>query len=104
MFHTIEDIRIQWTKVVLPPVFLEEELPLTEAASETIYNARNGVADILSGRDTRLLVLAGPCSIHDTKAAREYAGLLKSAIQEFSNDLHIVMRVYFCLLYTSRCV
>jgi len=95
MFHTIEDIRIQWTKVVLPPVFLEEELPLTEAASETIYNARNGVADILSGRDTRLLVLAGPCSIHDTKAAREYAGLLKSAIQEFSNDLHIVMRVYF---------
>jgi 3-deoxy-7-phosphoheptulonate synthase len=95
MFHTIEDIRIQWTKVVLPPVFLEEELPLTEAASETIFNARKGVTDILAGRDTRLLVLAGPCSIHDTKAAREYAGLLKSAIEEFSSDLHIVMRVYF---------
>ena len=95
MFHTIEDIRIQWTKVVLPPVFLEEELPLTEAASETIFNARKGVADILSGPDARLLVLVGPCSIHDTKAAREYASLLKSAIQDFSNDLHIVMRVYF---------
>jgi 3-deoxy-7-phosphoheptulonate synthase len=49
----------------------------------------------LSGRDTRLLVLAGPCSIHDTRAAREYAALLKSAIKEFRADLRIVMRVYF---------
>jgi 3-deoxy-7-phosphoheptulonate synthase len=95
MFHTTEDIRIQWTKVVLPPVFLEEENPVTEAASATIYNARNEIVEILNGRDSRLLVLAGPCSIHDTKAAREYASLLKTAIQEFSADLRIVMRVYF---------
>jgi 3-deoxy-7-phosphoheptulonate synthase len=94
MFHT-EDIRIQWTKVVLPPVFLEEEHPVTEAASATIYNARTEITDILNGRDTRLLVLVGPCSIHDTKAAREYAALLQAAIQEFSADLRIVMRVYF---------
>jgi 3-deoxy-7-phosphoheptulonate synthase len=95
MFHPTEDIRIQWTKVVLPPVFLEEELPVTEAASETIFNGRQEIAAILNGRDDRLIVLAGPCSIHDVKAAREYAALLKSAIDEFSQELRIVMRVYF---------
>jgi 3-deoxy-7-phosphoheptulonate synthase len=95
MFHTIEDVRIQWTKVVLPPVFLEEELPLTETASTNIFKAREATTGILAGRDPRLLVLVGPCSIHDTMAAREYAVLLKSAIDEFSADLHIVMRVYF---------
>ena len=95
MFHTIEDLRIQWTKVVLPPVFLEEELPITDASSDTIFNARKEICDILDGRDPRLLVLVGPCSIHDTKAAREYAGLLKTAIPEFADDLRIVMRVYF---------
>jgi 3-deoxy-7-phosphoheptulonate synthase len=95
MIYTTEDIRIQWTKVVLPPVFLEEERPVTEAASATIYNARNEISEILARSDPRLLVLVGPCSIHDTKAAREYAALLKSAIAEFSADLRIVMRVYF---------
>jgi len=95
MFHPTEDVRIQWTKVVLPPVFLEEELPVTEAASETIFNGRRQITSILEGGDDRLIVLAGPCSIHDTKAAREYAGLLQSAVAEFSRDLCIVMRVYF---------
>ena len=95
MFHTTEDIRIQWTKVVLPPVFLEEERPVTEGASATIFDARGEISAILNGQDTRLLVLAGPCSIHDTQAAREYAGLLKAAIDEFSAELRIVMRVYF---------
>ena len=95
MFRTTDDIRIQWTKVVLPPVFLEEERPVTEAASETIFNARAEIIDILNRRDDRLLVLAGPCSIHDTKAAREYAALLQGAITEFSQDLRVVMRVYF---------
>jgi 3-deoxy-7-phosphoheptulonate synthase len=95
MFHTTEDIHIQWTKVVLPPVFLEEERPVSEAASATIFNARSEITSILNGRDDRLLVLVGPCSIHDTKAAREYAALLKTAIDEFSADLRIVMRVYF---------
>jgi 3-deoxy-7-phosphoheptulonate synthase len=95
MFHTTEDLRIQWTKVVLPPVFLEEERPATEASSATIFDARHEIQEILAHRDPRLLVLVGPCSIHDTKAAREYAGLLKTAIAEFSDDLRIVMRVYF---------
>jgi len=95
MFHATEDIRIQWTKVVLPPVFLEEERPITESASETIFGTRREISAILNGQDSRLLVLVGPCSIHDTKAAHEYAGLLQSAIKEFSGELCIVMRVYF---------
>lgn len=95
MFRTTEDIHIQWTKVVLPPVFLEEEMPATEAASEAIFTARAEITDIMDGRDSRLLVLVGPCSIHDTTAAREYGRLLKDAIAEYSNELRIVMRVYF---------
>jgi 3-deoxy-7-phosphoheptulonate synthase len=95
VFHTTEDVRIQWTKVVLPPVFLEEERPVSEAASTTIFDARSEITAILNGQDDRLLVLAGPCSIHDPKAAREYAVLLKEAIDEFSADLRLVMRVYF---------
>src|ERR1700727_1999215 len=95
MFHPTDDLRIRSTKVVLPPFFLEEELPLTERASSTVFQARNEIVNILKGSDSRLMVVVGPCSIHDTKAAREYAGLLKSAIAEFSRDLRIVMRVYF---------
>jgi 3-deoxy-7-phosphoheptulonate synthase len=95
MFHITEDLRIQWTKVVLPPVFLEEERPVSEAASRTIYETRSQIQAILNGRDDRLLVLAGPCSIHDVKAAREYAQLLRPAREEFGRDLCLVMRVYF---------
>ncbi|MGB6190857.1 MAG: 3-deoxy-7-phosphoheptulonate synthase [Terracidiphilus sp.] len=95
MFHPTEDLRIKWTKVVLPPVFLEEERPAGETATATIFNARLEISRILAQRDARLLVLVGPCSIHDTKAAREYAEHLQSAIGEFGADLRIVMRVYF---------
>jgi 3-deoxy-7-phosphoheptulonate synthase len=95
MFHTIDDIRIQWTKVVLPPVFLEEERPVVETASETIFHTRSEIIDIMNRRDDRLLAVVGPCSIHDINAAREYAALLKGAITEFSKDLCIIMRVYF---------
>jgi 3-deoxy-7-phosphoheptulonate synthase len=91
----IDDLRIQWTKVVLPPVFLEEDLPATETSTATVFNARAEISAILNRRDPRLLVLAGPCSIHDPIAAREYARLLKGAIKEFARDLYIVMRVYF---------
>ena len=94
-FHRTDDLRIKWTKVVLPPVFLEEELPITDAAAETVYKTRAEVCDILAGRDPRVLVVVGPCSIHDPQAAREYAGLLKKRIPEFSRELLLVMRVYF---------
>ena len=59
----IEDLRIKWTKVVLPPVFLEEELPITETSTATIFNSRTEIANILKGRDTRLLVLVGLLSL-----------------------------------------
>src|SRR5437763_12794642 len=95
MPHRTDDIRIKWTKVVLPPIFLEEEMPATEKSSSTVYQARLEIADILHGKDDRLLVVVGPCSIHDTKAASEYASLLKTAIDELSADLRVVMRVYF---------
>jgi 3-deoxy-7-phosphoheptulonate synthase len=95
MLYRTDDLRIKWTKVVLPPVFLEEELPETENASSTIFHAREEICGILSGKDRRLLVIVGPCSIHDTGAAREYAKLLTGAIAKYSRDLRIVMRVYF---------
>ncbi|HEY0759256.1 MAG TPA: 3-deoxy-7-phosphoheptulonate synthase [Acidisarcina sp.] len=95
MIYTTDDLRIQWTKVVLPPVFLEEELPITDAASATVFRTRAAICNILAGSDRRLLVVVGPCSIHDTGAAREYAELLKTAIADFSSELCIVMRVYF---------
>ncbi|HEX3435963.1 MAG TPA: 3-deoxy-7-phosphoheptulonate synthase [Pseudacidobacterium sp.] len=95
MFYPTNNLRIKATKVVLPPVFLQEEIPVTETASATVFQARNEIAGILNGDDHRLIVIVGPCSIHDPKAAREYAGLLKGAIAEFSKDLMIVMRLYF---------
>ena len=95
MFYSTEDLRIKWTKVVLPPIFLEEELPVTETASATIFGTRQEISHILSGSDDRLLIVVGPCSIHDTEAAREYGRLLRLAIDELSRDLRLVMRVYF---------
>jgi 3-deoxy-7-phosphoheptulonate synthase len=95
MFYPTDDLRIKWTKVVLPPVFLEEELPITEQASSTVFEARKQICNILKGKDSRLIAVVGPCSIHDTEAAREYAALLKEAMTEFSQELCLVMRVYF---------
>lgn len=95
MFYRTDDLRIRSTKVVLPPVFLEEEMPVSEAASATVFHARREVLEILNRRDPRLLVVAGPCSIHDPAAAREYARRLKGAMEELGQELRIVMRVYF---------
>jgi 3-deoxy-7-phosphoheptulonate synthase len=95
MVHTTDNLRIKWTKVLLPPAFLEEELPASEDVSETVFAFRDEICRILDAKDQRLLVVVGPCSIHDTKAARQYAGLLKTAGDELGNELRIVMRVYF---------
>ncbi len=70
-------------------------MPTTEAAAATVHQARHEISEILAGRDRRLLVVAGPCSVHDIDAAREYAGRLRGAIAELSQDLRIIMRVYF---------
>jgi 3-deoxy-7-phosphoheptulonate synthase len=95
MFFPTDDLRIKWTKVLLPPAFLEEELPTSEKASAAVHQFRSEIIDILDGRDRRLLVVVGPCSIHDTRAALEYAGGLKGAEEELSGELRLVMRVYF---------
>ena len=95
LLHPTENLRIKWTKVVLPPVFLEEEMPTTRTAAATVLQARDEISAILAERDRRLIVVTGPCSVHDIDAAREYASRLKDATSELSDDLRIVMRVYF---------
>ncbi|MBS1800229.1 MAG: 3-deoxy-7-phosphoheptulonate synthase [Acidobacteria bacterium] len=96
MFHTTNNLRIKSSKVVLPPVFLlEEEMPITEASSSTVFETRRQIGNILEGTDDRLVVVVGPCSIHDVDAAREYATRLKKAGAALANELLIVMRVYF---------
>ena len=95
MLYPTNNLRIKSSRLVLPPIFLEEEMPVTDKASNTVFEARRQIIDILNGVDDRLVVVVGPCSIHDPKAAREYAGLLKEAIGELAKDLLLVMRVYF---------
>ena len=79
---------------LLPAGILLEELPITEAASATVVNARGAAEEILGGRDDRLLAIVGPCSIHDDKAALEYAAKLREQAKRFEQTLVVVMRVY----------
>ena len=95
MTYQTNNLRIRSSRVVIPPVFVAEEISLTDDASRTVFEARNQIVDILNGVDDRLVVVVGPCSIHDPTAAKEYAGLLKHSIAELSHELMIVMRVYF---------
>ncbi len=95
MHHPIENTRIKESKVLLPPAFLEEEMPTPDETFSTVHQARTEIVDIVSGEDHRLLVVVGPCSIHDIDSAREYACLLNAARQELADDLCVVMRVYF---------
>lgn len=95
MYYQTDDINIEKIKELLPPVALLERFPLSETASKTVFDARQATHHILTGKDDRLLVVIGPCSIHDPKAALEYASRLTKLRQELSTDLEIVMRVYF---------
>jgi len=90
-----DNLRIRETKELMAPIQAEKYLPLSELASQTTAHSRKVIHDILNDNDDRLLVIVGPCSIHDPKAALEYAQLLKSIKEELNDDLHIVMRVYF---------
>ena len=89
------DLRIASIKAVTPPTEICEEIPITEAAAETTWLTRQAIGKLLNGHDDRLLLVTGPCSIHDVDAAREYAGRLKPLIKKYRDDLLIVMRVYF---------
>lgn len=95
MFRPTDDLRISKIRPLLPPAILMEDLPITERASETVYRAREAVTASLKGTDDRLVVVVGPCSIHDVKAAREYGTRLKGLFDELGDALVLVMRVYF---------
>ena len=95
MIQDTDDLRIQSLQPLLSPAILQQEIAMTEKASETVAQARKEAQAIISGEDDRCLVIAGPCSIHDTKAAREYATHLIGARHQYKEDLCILMRVYF---------
>jgi 3-deoxy-7-phosphoheptulonate synthase len=90
-----DDLRIRSLQEVIPPAQLLSEIPVSDRAAQTVVQARAAVQKILRGDDHRLIVITGPCSIHDTEAARDYAGRLKPLLNELKNDLLIIMRVYF---------
>src|SRR6476620_2348473 len=89
------DTRITGYEPLLSPAALLDELPLTDDATATVERSRGEVRAVLDGEDDRLLVIAGPCSVHDTRAALEYASQLHRARDRHQGDLLIVMRVYF---------
>ncbi|EKE77197.1 3-deoxy-7-phosphoheptulonate synthase AroG [Gallaecimonas xiamenensis] len=90
-----DDLRILEIKELLPPIAVLEKFPATEEAASTVFSARQAIHQILNDEDDRLLVIVGPCSIHDPKAAVEYAHKLKALREELKGDLEVVMRVYF---------
>ncbi|MEZ8966320.1 3-deoxy-7-phosphoheptulonate synthase AroG [Vibrio breoganii] len=94
MYQT-DDVRIKRVKELLPPIAILERFPATETAAATTYNSRKAIHDILNDQDDRLLVIVGPCSIHDTEAALEYGKRLKVLRDELGDRLEVVMRVYF---------
>jgi len=90
-----DDLRISAVRALIPPQLLLEELPVDAAALATVSAGRAAIHRVLHGADDRLVVVAGPCSIHDAGAALEYARRLESAAREHTADLLLVMRVYF---------
>ena len=91
----LENLNIESHQVLVTPEELKARLPATEAARESVHAAREAVRAILDRRDHRLLVVVGPCSIHDVAAAREYAARLKALRSEVADSLLVVMRAYF---------
>jgi len=93
--YLTDDLRIVGIQEVMPPVEVRRKHPLTEHGAETVYSARQAIHAILTGEDDRLLVIMGPCSIHDVQAARDYARRLKGLAAEVKDDILLIMRVYF---------
>jgi 3-deoxy-7-phosphoheptulonate synthase len=89
------DLRIQETRHLAPPAVLLNKYPLPEAGSKFVLESRQAIAGIISGSDSRLLVVVGPCSIHDPVAALDYACRLKDLADQYPEELLMVMRVYF---------
>jgi len=95
MPHRTDDLRIRAIHELAPPAHLVREFPCTERSADTVHGAREAIHRVLHGMDDRLVVVIGPCSIHDPKAAREYAARLLEERRRHAADLEIVMRVYF---------
>lgn len=93
--HPTDDLRVAEILPLIQPALLMHEWPLDEKASAFVENSRRRAQAILAGRDDRLLVVAGPCSIHDEKSAIEYGRQISAARERHSSDLEIIMRVYF---------
>jgi 3-deoxy-7-phosphoheptulonate synthase len=93
--RTAHDTRIAGTRALVSPALLADELPLPAAAAEVVLAAREDVSRILRGEDERLLVVVGPCSVHDPAAALEYAQRLAELTPELEKSVRICMRVYF---------
>jgi len=91
----VDNINIASQEVLLTPRQIKEQLPMTQASAGFIASSRQVIANILNRKDKRKLVIVGPCSIHDIKSAKDYAGKLKRLHDELSDELYIVMRVYF---------
>ncbi|MBU1340266.1 MAG: 3-deoxy-7-phosphoheptulonate synthase [Proteobacteria bacterium] len=89
------DVNVKEFKPLISPAAIKEELPITDAVAKTVIDGRHDIENILHKKDTRLLVIAGPCSIHDTDAALEYAGKMKQLRKEVKGKINLIMRVYF---------
>ncbi|MFK7976134.1 MAG: 3-deoxy-7-phosphoheptulonate synthase [Halioglobus sp.] len=95
MTNTTDDLRIRKTNELLPPEQLLSEIPLSDSVVSCVAGARKGISDVLAQKDDRLVVIVGPCSIHDPAAALEYGAKLKAKADALASDLLVIMRVYF---------
>src|SRR5262249_37407961 len=95
MFQRTDDLRITQTRPLIPPAILLEEIPISERASNLVADTRGAIGAALAGRDPRLVVIVGPCSIHDARAAVEYAQRLRPLAERYADSLIVVMRCYF---------
>ncbi|MAZ06124.1 3-deoxy-7-phosphoheptulonate synthase [Marinobacter sp. SS8-8] len=93
--NRLENLNVASQETLITPEALKKEMPLSGKAAETVSRGRQAIYDIMDGKDHRLFVVIGPCSIHDVEAARDYATRLKKLADEVSDTLLIVMRVYF---------
>src|SRR6188768_3813539 len=95
MFQKTDDLRIRQVRPLIPPAILHEEIPISERASNLVAASRAAIGNALKGQDPRLVVIAGPCSIHDTAAALEYGERLARLTSRYADHLIVVMRTYF---------
>ena len=95
MFQRTDDLRITQVRPLLPPAILLEEIPISERASNVVADTRRAIAAVLEGRDPRVVVIVGPCSIHDPGAALDYAERLVALAARYGDELIVVMRMYF---------